>query len=154
RLRIEHYATGAEGDWDRLPEWNPATEPIAASELDALGLAADVPISSAASPLRVPSSVISERDPELIALGRAAFARYPTQLAQYAKVALASRDAAAHYGFWIDAARGVGGLVRTRMADGSTVLALTCSSCHAAQRNGQIEDGAANAVLDLGRAML
>ena len=22
-LRLAHYATGGDGDWDRLPEWNP-----------------------------------------------------------------------------------------------------------------------------------
>jgi cytochrome c553 len=40
------------------------------------------------------------------------------------------------------------------MADGSTAVALTCSTCHAAQRAGKVEDGAPNAKLDLGRAML
>jgi cytochrome c5 len=154
RLRLDHYATGAAGDWDRLPEWNPASEPIAASELDESSPAADRAVSSAASPLHLPDAVVSERDPALIALGRAAFSRYPTQLARYGAVALASRDAAARYGLWVDEKRGVGGLVRARMADGSTAIALTCASCHATRRDDAIEDGAPNAALDLGRALL
>ena len=36
-LRLDHYATGTAGDWDALPEWNPAVDPIEARELDAAG---------------------------------------------------------------------------------------------------------------------
>ena len=131
-LRLAHYASGAAGDWDRLPEWNPPAEPIAASELDTPGGASPDRLSSQAAPLALPPSVRSADDPALVALGQAAFERYPAQLAQYLSVALTSRAAAARYGLWLDETRGVGGLVRARMADGSGALALTCSSCHAA----------------------
>src|SRR5215471_12940208 len=36
-VRLAHYATGTDGDWNRLPEWNPPAETILASELDAPG---------------------------------------------------------------------------------------------------------------------
>jgi mono/diheme cytochrome c family protein len=153
-LRLAHYATGQAGDWDRLPEWNPSAEPIAAGELDAPGGASPDQLSSQAAPLTPPPAVRSLDDPALVALGQAAFERYPMQLSQYLSVALTSRAAAAQYGLWIDETRGVGGLVRARMADGSGALALTCSSCHASNGAGGISPGVPNAQLDLGAAIL
>jgi mono/diheme cytochrome c family protein len=154
-LRLAHYASGDAGDWDRLAEWNPPAEAIVAAELDAPGGASPDQLSSGATPLALPPSVRSVDDPALIALGKAAFAHYPTQLAQYLSVALTSRAAAARYGLWIDDAGGVGGLVRARMADGSGALALTCASCHTASAAaGGVSPGVPNARLDLGAAML
>jgi hypothetical protein len=153
RLRLEHYATGKNDDWEHLPEWNPVTEPIMAAELDQTG-AARAPLSAAAAALTLPDEVSSEDDPALLRLGREAFARYPVQLAPSMSVALASREAAARYGLWIDDERGVGGLVRTRMADGSTVIAWTCSTCHTAKQSSGVEDGAPNSAVDPGKALL
>ncbi len=154
-LRLAHYATGAAGDWDRLQEWNPPAEVIEAGELDAPGGASPGQLSSRAAPLVLPSSVGSAEDPALIALGQAAFQRYPTQLAQYLSVALTSRAAAARYGLWVDETGGVGGLVRARMADGSGALALTCASCHSTgAADGGVWPGVPNAHLDLGAAIL
>jgi len=154
-LRLAHYATGDAADWDRLPEWNPAAAPIAADELDAPGGAAPDALPGSAAPLALTASVSSPDDPALLALGEAAFARYPAQLAAYLSVALTSRAAAARYGLWVEPARGVGGLVRARMGDGSVAVALTCSSCHAvAGADGAITLGVPNANLDLGAAIL
>jgi cytochrome c553 len=154
-LRLAHYATGVVGDWDRLPEWNPATEPVGAAELDAPGGASASALSANASPLALPSSIASLGDPALLALGEAAFSRYPTQPATYFSVALASRAAAGRYGLWVDGARGVGGLVRARMADGSVALSLTCASCHAAPSSaGDVVPGLPNAALAMGDAIL
>lgn len=154
-LRLAHYATGDENDWDLLPEWNPAAEPIAASELDTPGGASTTSLSDRAVPLALPDKVLSADDPALLALGAAAFARYPTQLAPYFSVALASRPAAAHYGLWVDDARGVGGLVRARMADGSAAVSLTCSTCHAAPgAGGALSAGLPNHDVNVGAAIL
>jgi mono/diheme cytochrome c family protein len=154
-LRLAHYATGDAADWDRLPEWNPAAAPIAAGELDAPGGAAPAALPASAAPLALPASVSSPDDPALLALGEAAFARYPTQLAPYLSVALTSPTAAAAYGLWVDPVRGVGGLVRARMGDGSVAVALTCSSCHAVVgADGAIALGVPNANLNLGAAIL
>ena len=154
KVRLEHYASGTARDWDLLPEWNPPTDPISAGELDAPGGASTSAFGSPPAPLSLPDSVASEDDPALVALGRAAFSRYPTQLASYATVALRSRAAAARYGLWTDPERGVGGLVRAKMADGSPAVALTCSSCHAAPGARGIEDGLPNAQIDIGAAIL
>ena len=162
RLRLDHYSTGRANDWDRLPEWNPASEPITAAELDRPGGAAVSPLSASAAPLPLPAATTPDAtdDLALAALGRAAFSRYPAQLAPYLKVALASRAAAARYGLWVDDRRGVGGVVRARMGDGSVMLALTCASCHSARAGGAtdattgvVSDGVNNAALDLGAAI-
>src|SRR5581483_1313202 len=95
RERLAHYATGDRADWDRLPEWNPPAEPVRPDELEQ---APSLAISPAAARLALPSS---PDDASLIALGAAAFERYPAQLASYLSVALASRAAASRYGLWI-----------------------------------------------------
>src|SRR5271165_2338082 len=61
--RLAHYESGNTGDWARLPEWNPATETIAASELDAPGGASTTSLAPSAAPLALPSSVTSADDP-------------------------------------------------------------------------------------------
>jgi hypothetical protein len=95
-LRLSHYATDDAADWDLLPEWNPPAEPIAAAELDAPGGASAAQLATDAAPLPLP--VRSPSDPALLALGKAAFERYPAQLAQYLRVGLSSRPAAARAG--------------------------------------------------------
>jgi cytochrome c5 len=153
-LRLAHYATGDAGDWDGLPEWNPAAEGVEATELDAPGGVVTTSLSAHAAALPLPASVNGVDDPALIALGEAAFSRYPAQVTQYLAVALSSRAAAQRYGLWVDGTRGVGGLVRARMGDGSTALAVTCSTCHAAAAGGVVVPGVPNRTLDLGSAIL
>jgi len=154
QLRLSHYATGDSDDWDLLPEWNPPVDVIAASELDAPGGASTTVMSANAAPLALPEDVASEDDPALVALGEAAFHRYPVQIDTYFAVALASRAAAAKYGVWVDDTQGAGGLVRARMADGSGAVAVTCSTCHEAPLDGVLTPGLSNASLDAGQAML
>jgi hypothetical protein len=152
--REEHYATGQASDWDRLDEWNPATEPVAVSELDSPRGASPSVLSSGARPLATSIIPSSEDDPALVALGREAFRRYPVQFAPYLRVALVSRDTARRYGLWLEDGRGVGGLVRARTADGSGAISLTCSTCHTSVAGTRLADGVSNARLDLGAAML
>jgi cytochrome c553 len=154
QLRLTHYASGDGGDWERLPEWNPPVEAIAATELDASGGASSTSLSASAEALPLPQTVSSEDDPALVALGARAFRRYPAQLTPYLRIALASRNAAALYGLWVDSDAGAGGLVRARMADGSGALAVTCATCHAAPLGGRIADGVPNARFDPGAAMI
>ena len=154
-IRLAHYATGTTGDWDDLPEWNPDVETIAVSELEAPGGASTPTLSPGATGLALPPTLSSIDDPALLALGKAAFERYPTQIAPYLSVALTSPAAAARYGLWTDATRGVAGLVRARMADGSAAVALTCSTCHALpDLTGRIAPGLPNRDLDLGAAIM
>jgi len=155
QLRLAHYATGDANDWDRLSEWNPPVDPVAADELDAQGGASATSLSAVAAALDLPASVASIDDPALLTLGRAAFMRYPAQPAPYFRVALTSRRSAAQYGLWVDARQGVGGLVRARMADGTGVLSLSCSSCHERPgSDGNLAPGLPNAALQVGAALL
>jgi cytochrome c5 len=155
QLRLTSYDTGEPGDWSRLPEWNPAVDPIAASELDAPDGASTSIIHASAAALELPSGVTSADDPGLVALGEAAFNRYPVQPANYLTVALGSRSAASTYGLWVDETRGAGGLVRARSVDGGAILSLTCSTCHASHDADLAwVPGLPNARLDVGAAML
>ena len=155
QLRIAHYASGDANDWDLLPEWNPPVERIVATELDSPAGASTTAFSGVPASLELPKAISSLDDPALLALGEAAFSRYPTQLASYVRVGLSSRTAASRYGLWMDAAGGLGGVVRARMADGSVQLGLTCSTCHSKPSgSGAIAAGVPNASLDVGTAML
>jgi mono/diheme cytochrome c family protein len=130
QLRLAHYATGADGDWDRLLEWNPRVAKVRLGESD---VALDPPLDLAAAPE---------------ALGEEAFSRYPVQFVPAAALGLASADAADRYGLWRSDAQ-VGGLVHAELHDGGTALAVTCASCHASAPGVLVP----NARFDLG-AML
>ena len=155
QLRLAHYATGDANDWDRLSEWNPPVDPVEAGELDASGGASATSLSTTTAALDLPASVAALDDPALLALGRAAFMRYPAQAAPYFRAALTSRRAAAEYGLWVDARQGVGGLVRARMADGTGMLSMSCSTCHETTgSDGGLAAGLPNSALQLGAAIL
>lgn len=110
-----------ENDWAALPEWNPEV-----SAIDEKGAPREAPRALA---------LTSET------LGEEAFFRYPAQpLGSLTHVA----------GTWSDATRGYGGIVKVSYANGNTELALTCSSCHASDRTGQLVVGAPNGAIDLG----
>lgn len=154
KLRLARYASDNGADWARLPEFNPPAEPIAADELDRPGGASAARLSGAALALPLPDASTPD-EAGLLALGERAFNRYPTQLAPYLRVALASRAAAAQHGLWVDPTAGVGGLVRAKMADGSVALAVTCATCHTAHgADGRLHPGVPNAELDIGRAIV
>ena len=148
--RLAHYATGADGDWERLPEWNPEAEPIAASELDAPGGAQTVALGPDAAALEIPADIDSEDDPRLVTLGEKAFHNYPIQVVPFINVALGSRAAASYYGMWIDDDAGVGGLVRARLPDGGAGISFTCATCHEARVDGVLVNGRPNDKFDFG----
>lgn len=151
QLRLLHYASGNGEDWDALPEWNPPFERVMPAELDAPGGAA----------LRVThgAALSMDIDPHdhaaLLALGEASFFGYPVQLEAQAGVALMSREAATDYGFWLDDARGAGGIVRVLLPDGTSSFANTCATCHASMLGGtSLVTGVGNERLDLGALLV
>jgi mono/diheme cytochrome c family protein len=145
-VRLAHYDSGDKSDWSRLPMWNPRAEPVTPAELDAPGGAlATAPLDAGARPI--------DTKADLLAQGEDAFFHYPAQLAR-AQVALSSRPAAARHGLWVDEARGVGGIVRAEMADGSRAFAFTCATCHVRQDPGGLVVGVGNERLDVGRMLL
>jgi hypothetical protein len=149
-LRLARYATGASDDWDRLPVWNPRVTVVAASALDA-PTAAPATLPPDASALALPDEATWQPSTSLVALGEAAFFRYPAQLAPTLPSPL-SRALANAYGLWDGGARGVGGLV---WADGSPgpVLALTCATCHADVVGDRVVPGLPSH-FDLGRLLV
>jgi mono/diheme cytochrome c family protein len=118
RLRLAHYATGAPGDWDALPAYNP---PVTITDVD--GSRRDLGALDVAAPLGSRTE---------LALGEAAFFRYPVQLLPD----LAAGSSAT--------------LVSVRLADGSESVALTCASCHARLVDGALVPGLPNEDVDLG----
>ena len=127
RLRLERYGRA----WDELPEWNPRVALAGTSEPHVALEIAD-------------AARAGDRD-ALLALGRAAFERYPVQLFEPAFALTA--DAPIRYGL-------VGGVVAAEMADGSSRLAYTCATCHLGRSaDGHLVPGLANAALDVGRLL-
>jgi hypothetical protein len=149
-LRLGHYATGADGDWDALDTWNPRAAPFPASALDAAPAAPSLP--DGAQALALPDEATWEPSPgalaALVALGEDAFFHYPAQLAPPALAPLV-RAAANRYGLWIDEARGVGGVVVAETA-GGPALAFSCASCHADVVGGDVVAGLPSARMNLG----
>ena len=150
RLRRARYATGGADDWDNLLVWNPRVERVGAKELvPDRPLGADAPFAESPRALPSPPAERALLAADLLALGRQAFFLYPVQLAP---VSLRlGVDGITHYGLWTDGVRGLGGLVRAEMADGSVRLAFTCATCHSASRpDGSLIVGMGNPALDLG----
>jgi cytochrome c5 len=149
RLRLAHYASGDEQDWDRLPAWNPRVTPLRPEDLRRGGPAPRDP----GARVLADAGPESERLPDEAALrrlGERAFFTYPVQLAPPVPL---SADAASRYGWWVDDRRGVGGLVWAEMPDGSRRLELTCATCHADQIGGRLVAGVPNGHVQVGRML-
>ena len=145
QLRLSHYATGNQDDWDRLPVWNPDAEPLTASDQTR----ATAPLSPSATPTVIdPSAARGDAD-ALVELGKRAFDHYPVQLAQYTEADLARGRVLSDYGAPTSASGQVAGFVRVRTAAG-VHLAFTCATCHRSE-SGLI--GVASSKLDVGRMM-
>ncbi|HKU44139.1 MAG TPA: hypothetical protein VJR89_38525 [Polyangiales bacterium] len=112
RLRLVHYAR----DWDALPEWNPRVAPW---------LAGDVPLEPVWT-----ASAPGTRE-EWLALGKAAFERWPAQ-----RMAALSAARAAALGI------ASGAVVRVAYTSGVEEAALSCAGCHAARGpDGELQPG-------------
>jgi hypothetical protein len=124
QLRLAHYESGGPDDWARLKVINPKVAPLGLDgEARALELdAAD--------------------------LGEQAFFRFPVQ--DLPDVALASPAQLAAQGFWRDARRGLGGLVRVTYDSGLTGVSTTCATCHARPGPNGLEVGLPNGALNRG----
>ena len=154
-LRLAHYATGTDGDWDALPAWNPRAASVPASALD--GAQAGPVLPADAQAFSLPDEAAwdptdpSPGPPTLASIGQDAFFRYPAQLAPPALAPL-TRDAADRYGLWVDEVRGVGGIVVAE-TDAGPALAFSCASCHADVIDGRVVVGVPSARVNLGRML-
>lgn len=152
QLRLQHYATGRASDWSALPVWNPPVTPVVAADLGD-GAPASEPLPATARALAISSAATQGSAHALRALGKLAFTRYPVQTLDAGVLALASPSRAEHYGLWSGPQAGIGGLVWTRMADGSARLSMTCSTCHAHETSRGLAVGLPNAEFNLGRLL-
>lgn len=138
RLRLERYVPE---QWEALPLWNPEVRVV--SEADIAGQRPNARFSA----LDI-DSVPWEEEP-LLELGRRAFYEYPVQLMPFTAAALKDVDAPARYGVWSAEGR-LGGLVWTALPGNASSLSVTCSTCHATSRDGQLLTGKNDAQLDIG----
>ena len=145
-LRLGHYDTGVLGDWSLFPEWNPRAAPVTE-----LGPSWSARLGAGSRALYISTAASNGDEAALRALGEEAFFRYPLQLLDSPSGPLESSVVYDSYGFWRDDSRGMGGLVRAPLADGSTAIFLTCASCHAqVDEVGRLSPGRPNAHIDLG----
>ena len=147
-LRLSHYEASGARAWQNLPEWNPRAEIVGAGELDAAGGVRPNAVLGSGARALVTAGI--RGDDALRALGEEAFFRYPMQLAPSFGAATTSRAEAKRYGLWVDDARGVNGLLRVELADGTRALAITCASCHARRDADTFIIGVGNNAQDLG----
>jgi hypothetical protein len=147
-LRLAHYASGDDDDWELLPAWNPRVAPVDVAALDG---PAPAVLPAEARALAVPDEPTWQpgATTSLEALGEEAFFRYPAQLAPAVPL---SRDLVTPYGLWLDDARGVGGLVWTETPNG-VALAMSCAACHADAPAGRLVAGLPSR-FDLGRMLV
>jgi len=138
RLRRERYVPD---QWQALPIWNPRIRVVSEDDIAGAKSASDF------ASLEI-ESVPWEEGP-LLELGRRAFYEYPVQLMPFTAVALTDVDAPEHYGLWRGEGR-LGGLVWTALPGDAVSLSVTCSTCHATLREGQLLTGKNNAQLDIG----
>ena len=137
-LRLAHYASGDDQDWDRLPEWNPKAAPWVE------------PIGGALEPLAISPAARAGDPAALRALGAIAFERYPVQISPAAERAIHDERSARSFGLCTIAGR-VGGLVKLRTDDGVEHVSYSCATCHSAVRDGKPALGVACDTLDVGR---
>jgi mono/diheme cytochrome c family protein len=138
RLRLERYSPDG---WETLPIWNPRIRVVTEADVGRPKPDADF------TPLEI-DAVPWEEGP-LLELGRRAFYEYPVQLMPFTAAALMGVGAAEHYGVWSAEGR-LGGLVWTALPGNAVSLSVTCSTCHATVREGQLLTGKNNAQLDIG----
>lgn len=136
RRRLARYARD---EWESLPEHNPPAAPLLAD--------GEAPLAK----LAISDAARNGDRAALLALGEAAFFRYPVQIAQATERCVKDDASARRFGFWVDAQRGLGGLVRVETTDGMKHLAYSCATCHAGERGGALVIGVANERLDIGR---
>ena len=145
RARLARYATGNDRDWDRAAVWNPRVVAVRSGDLGGRDLSAADPGQRLVAD---PNQELLPDDATLRQLGELAFFNYPVQLAPTFAL---NNEMVARYGLWVDARRGVGGLVFAEMADGTRRIEFSCATCHADRFDGQLLTGVPNGHVDIGK---
>ena len=149
RQRLASYGLGTRG-WDRLPVWNPRSQPVdavLAAQL-ARGELPAVP----ALPLwdgKEPTTMA-----DWVALGRRVFFGYPMRAEVFMEWGLTQPSLAAQIGVERSADGSVPGLVVFRDVDREVRVGITCALCHSTVKAGVVIEGSARRSFDYGRLRL
>jgi cytochrome c5 len=149
RQRLDSYGLGRHR-WDRLPVWNPRSQPLTAA------LAAELARGD------VPSAPVQRlwdgNEPTTmagwVALGRQVFFGYPMRAEVYLEWGLTRPELVDAVGIERAADGSVPGLVVFRDVDGETRVGITCAVCHSSVEDGVVVEGAARRRFDYGRLRL
>lgn len=138
RLRLERYLPD---QWESLPIWNPGVRVVSEADIGGKEPTSDF--------VALDIETVPWEEAPLLELGRRAFYEYPVQLMPFTAAALSDVDAPEHYGVW-SAEGKLGGLVWSALPGNAVSLSVTCSTCHATTREGQLLTGKNNDRLDVG----
>lgn len=151
RTRLSGYGLETAG-WDMLPEWNPRTQIIDESYVQALQGGEPVYIRDDAEPMwdgHEPSNMS-----EWIALGRRMFYEYPLRGEVFAEHALRSTELATRVGLWADKQGHRPGVIAFASFDGGAEIGITCALCHVTKEAGALVEGRARREFDYGEMRL
>ena len=150
KQRLASYGLGNRR-WDRLPVWNPRSQPVTAAlaaqlERDEVPSAATEPLWDGIEPTTMQGWV---------ALGRRVFFGYPMRAEVYMEWGLTKPALAADVGVQRSRDGGVPGLVVFRDVDQQVRVGITCAICHTSvDDEGEIIEGSARRSFDYGRLRL
>lgn len=149
RQRLASYGLG-DRRWDRLPQWNPRSQPVTA-ELAAQLQRGQMP---PAPTEQLWDGVEPTTMPEWVALGRRVFFGYPMRAEVYMEWGLTKPALATAIGVERSANGTVPGLVVFRDVDREVRVGITCAMCHTSVQDGVVVAGAARRSFDYGRLRL
>lgn len=149
RQRLASYGLG-DRRWDRLPQWNPRSQPVTAEiaaqlQRDELPDVPDAPLWDGEQPTTMEGWV---------ALGRRVFFGYPMRAEVYMEWGLTRPELVASLGVQRTADGAVPGLVLFRDVDQLVRVGITCAICHTSVVDGELVEGSARRSFDYGRLRL
>jgi len=150
-LRLQSYGHGIRG-WDRLPVWNPRSQPVTAALAQQLARG-EMPV-LAAEHSTLWDGIRPTTMAGWVALGRRVFFEYPMRAEVFMEYGLTRPALAAAVGIERSTGGDVPGLVVFRNVDGETRVGITCAICHSTVRDGAVIAGAARRSFDYGKLRL
>ncbi len=144
--RLVSYGHGT-GGWDRLPVWNPRSEPVTAALAEQLerGEVPPAPVE------RLWDGTEPTTMADWVELGRRVFFEYPMRAEVYMEWGLTKPELAARVGVERSAEGDVPGLVVFRDVDQEVRVGITCAICHTSVEEGRVVEGSARRSFDYGR---
>ncbi|MEM6996264.1 MAG: hypothetical protein AAF721_37500, partial [Myxococcota bacterium] len=149
RQRLASYGHGTRR-WDRLPVWNPRSQPVDRA-LAGLLERGEVP---PAPEQRLWDGIEPTTMEGWVALGRQVFFGYPMRAEVYMEWGLTQPELAESVGVERTADGSIPGLVVFRDVDREVRVGITCAICHTSVERGVLVEGSARRSFDYGRLRL